>query len=175
VATPASIWAEWISSAPLLLLTTFTVVDKPHLSRVDISLIVSFCLCLIFGFLIIGHQPGWLAWSFLFMSFSLYLPLIYLPWYSDSDEASSASMLPIALQMWLVEMQARRYRIHVWLTISLPLYSINYLLALLGCIGYASTVVSFQILSLLTKSIFATMVMDLQVNNLWLYFFALFR
>jgi hypothetical protein len=61
---------------------------------------------------------------------------------------------------------AKRYNLVMWLTIVLPLYTVNYLFALFGTIDAAQTIVIYQILSVLTKGLFAAATMDIHMDLL---------
>ena len=65
VASPGSIWGEWIACGPLLVFITVTVSGKPDVSGVDWFLMISFSVSMIAGFFIIIPQSycGSFSWS----------------------------------------------------------------------------------------------------------------
>ena len=67
-----------------------------------------------------------------------------------------------------MQLAADRYdqqqRMAIWLTIIFPLYTVNYLVALWGGIDVPTTIVIYQILSLLTKGLFAAVTMDIHLD-----------
>eukprot|EP01041_Mallomonas_annulata_P002749 gene2749-5415_t len=172
VASPAAIWGEWIACGPLLIFIIVTVVDKPYLTKTDWLLIISFWICLVTGFLIIPYQPyGWgVFW--LVISCLTYLPLLYLPCYVGkcpsvySDGLDYSTIPTEENELNLTHAHLKRYNLSVWLTIILPLYTINYLVAWAGGIDAATTIAIYQVLSVLTKGLFTALCMDSHVDVL---------
>jgi hypothetical protein len=162
VASPAAIWGEWISCGPLLLFITVTTVDKPYLTSTDWMFMITFFLCLVAGFFIIIPQPFEVGVFWLLVSCLTYLPVLGLPWY-DHDIRPAVELKGRALDMF-IEGYAKRYNLVMWLTLVLPLYTVNYLIALFGAINAAETIVIYQILSVLTKGLFAAAVMDIHMD-----------
>ena len=110
VASPAAIWAEWIATAPLIVLVVVTVVDKKDLSSWDIVVMTSFFLCCVFGFFIVYEQPRSLALFWLSLSMLTYLPMLQLPWYDDSQQYcddSNPAMLELITWMKMKRFQIR--------------------------------------------------------------------
>jgi len=166
VASPAAIWPEWISCGPLLVFITVTFTGKASLSRMDIFLMVMFYLCILTGYLIIVSTTYATGVFWLIMSCLTYLPLLYLPFYrSDplidhNDKDSDKKLASFAVRY------ARQRNIAIWLTIILPLYTVNYLLALFKGIDVSTTIGTYQVLSVLTKGLFAAFTMDLHLDLL---------
>jgi hypothetical protein len=152
VASQPSIWGEWIACGPLLIFIVITIVDKKSLTILDWFFMVSFTVCLIAGFIIIIPQSTTPALFWLSISIITYLPCLALPWY-DCDIRPTLELEGRALQLF-AEGYAKRNNLIMWLTIVLPLYTVNYLAALFDCISPAQTIVVYQILSVLTKGIF---------------------
>mmetsp|Transcript_30216 Transcript_30216/g.41566 ORF Transcript_30216/g.41566 Transcript_30216/m.41566 type:complete len:767 (-) Transcript_30216:185-2485(-) len=175
VASPASLWGEWCSSGPLLIFITVTMVDKPDLSKMDWFLIISFFCCIICGFLIIIPQPYAVAMFWLVMSCATYLPLLYLPFhvkrfdniiepsaiYQCNDNEDDSDAWPSFSQRF-----AQRFNLSMWLTLVLPFYSITYFIALFGGINIMLTIAIYQLLSVLTKTLFAAVIMDVHLDAL---------
>jgi hypothetical protein len=165
VASPAAIWGEWIASGPLLIFITVTIVDKPHLTRLDWFFMITFFLCLVAGFLIIIPQSYGLGLFWLAVSCLTYVPVLVLPWY-DSDIRPIVELEGRALHIFS-EGYAKRFNLVMELTIVLPLYTVNYLVALSGTIDAAQTIAIYQILSVLTKGLFAASTMDIHMDLLF--------
>jgi hypothetical protein len=185
VASPAAIWGEWIACGPLLVFITVTVDNKPRLTKMDWFMMVTFFLCLITGLFIIPPQPFGLAQFWLFVSCLTYAPLLYLPWYTNDDMGSGSgqgqevhSLIAEdeaqqrqdsdnhAKSISKIEHGRERYYLSVWLTIILPIFTVNYLAGLWGAIDYAKTIAIYQILSVLTKGLFTAICMDTHVHLL---------
>jgi len=152
------------------------MVDKPELSKTDWFLIFMFFLCLITGFFIIIPQPyGW-AMFWLVVSCVTYLPLMYLPFYVkryDTVIVATTKYVKEGLSndssdAWhkLNHRFAQRTNLSTWLTFILPLYTVNYLVALFGGFDYAQTIAVYQVLSVLTKALFAATTMDIHLDAL---------
>jgi signal transduction histidine kinase len=165
VASPAAIWGEWIACGPLLIFITVTIVDKPHLTKLDWFFMITFFICLVTGFFIIIPSSYGLGLFWLAMSCVTYLPVLALPWY-DIDIRPTVALEGRALHLF-AEGYAKRYNLVMWLTIVLPLYTVNYLFALFGTINAAQTIVIYQILSVLTKGLFAAATMDIHLDLLF--------
>ena len=161
VASPSTIWAEWLACGPLLIFITVSVVDKKELSTQDLIYIWTFWICLAFGFLIIIDQPYWLGMLWLVLSCLFYVPTMCLPWYDEGDLGESSEALFSHVQ----EMKEKRLQLIIWLSIILPLFTVNYLIAMWGFISVPVTVIVYQILSVLTKGLFAACVMDIQMTG----------
>ncbi len=157
VASPGAIWAEWIACGPMLVFITVTMVDKPSLTSMDWFIMVNFWLCLVAGLAIVPQQPyGW-AVFWLVVSCLTYLPCLYLPFYDSTldclrylEHTYNKSALT---HEWsddelgvIAERRAKQFNIAVWLTIALPLYTVNYLVALWGGIDVVTTIVIYQVL-----------------------------
>eukprot|EP01041_Mallomonas_annulata_P011020 gene11020-23024_t len=177
VASPAAIWAEWIACGPLLILITVTVVDKPVLTKMDWFLMITFDLCLIFGSFIIPKQPYGLGLFWLALSLFTYVPMLYLPFYvgktrtmladgSDDEVSISEHETPFENELTNSHALLKRYNLAMWLTFILPLYTVNYLIAWSGGIDYGTTIAIYQVLSVLTKGLFAAICMDGHVDVL---------
>lgn len=161
VASPASIWGEWISTGPLMLFITLSVVDKPALTYEDIFIIVTFWLCLIFGFVLIFDQPSWLAAIWLSLSCVFYLPMFWLVVIARRP----SSVSPDALGLLSGKLAKRTNLVNVLICI-LPWFTVVYIIAMFNVISYPMTIVSFQVLSLLTKGLFVTFDTDMHLELL---------
>jgi hypothetical protein len=116
------------------------------------------------GFFIIIPQSYGLGLFWLAMSCLAYIPVLGLPWY-DSDIRPIVELEGRALHLFAMG-YAKRCNLVMSLTIILPLYTVNYLLALFGTINPAQTIVIYQILSVLTKGLFAAATMDIHLDLL---------
>ena len=166
VASPAPIWGEWIACGPLLLFITLTIVDKSSLNRVDIFIMICFWLCLITGWFIIFPQPYESGMFWFLVSCVTYIPVLYLPFYSASSDSTVCTdhLQPAnqdtSLTKIFIARFAQRRNLSLWLTVVLPLYTVNYIVALAGGYGPAETNAIYQVLSVLTKGLFAAATMD---------------
>jgi hypothetical protein len=165
VASQPSIWGEWIACGPLLIFIVVTIVDKQSLTTLDWFFMVTFTVCLCAGFVIIIPQNVTSALFWLGISMATYLPCLALPWY-DTDIRPTLELEGRALALF-AEGYARRNNLIMWLSIVLPLYTVNYLFALFSCISPAQTIVVYQILSVLTKGLFAAATMDVHLDLLF--------
>ena len=168
VGSPASIWAEWTACGPLLIYITVTIVDKPFLTKFDWFIIITFYLCLITGFFIIPQQPVGSGQLWLAVSCLTYIPSLYLPCYSKTVAFQGGGGGSLLSEEQRIQLAADRYdqqqRMAMWLTITFPLYTVNYLVATWGGIDVPTTIVIYQILSLLTKGLFAAVTMDIHLD-----------
>jgi len=164
VATPAAIWGEWIACGPLLFFITLTIISKSALNRIDWIIIITFELCLITGFFIIPAQPYESGVFWLLVSCITYLPALYMPFYDPATDSTIIVVSENDKFKTMAERYAQRRNLSIWLTIVLPLYTVNYIVAWAGGYGPAETKVIFQILSVLTKGLFAAATMDIHLS-----------
>ena len=172
VASPAAIWGEWCACGPLLIYIVVSLDNKPNLNKMDWFLMLSFFVCLITGFFIIIPSPVPVGIFWLIVSCVTYLPVLYLPCYCKNS--SSVQLVTAEGEMIELGMQhvySRKQKLAWVLTIILPLYTVNYLIAYGGGIGPAETIAIYQVLSVATKGFFASVTM---VRSLLLIFITSF-
>jgi hypothetical protein len=166
VASPGPIWGEWLACGPLLIVITLSIVNKPEFNRIDRALIITFWFCLLAGFLIIIPQPYEAGMFWFLLSCLTYLPVLYLPCYGadvdayviDSNDKDVTVLRTASARL------AQRYNLSMWLTVVLPLYTVNYIVALGKGYGPAETIAIYQVLSVLTKGLFAAATMDIHLG-----------
>jgi hypothetical protein len=152
VASPASIWGEWIACGPLLILITITIVEKQDLTRMDWFLMITFMVSLIAGFLIIIPKSYGVSVFWLVVSCVTYLPVCYLPWHTVKFQGTDPDGDKQRLRAYATS-NAQRFNLSVLLVVIFPLYIVVYFAAFFAEIGYAETIVAYQVLSVLTKGI----------------------
>ena len=171
VASPASVWGEWIAAGPLLMFITLSIVSKPVFSRMDWLIIITFDACLWAGLFIIPKQPVGSGAFWLVVSCLGYLPTLYLPWLEVTGDSAVAAQLDYASSSQrffqvLSTRYAQRTNLIRGLTIILPLFTVNYLVALAKGYGPAATICIYQVLSCLTKGLFSSASMDIHLSLL---------
>ena len=122
----------------------------------DWFLMGTFLLCLITGFFIIIPQSEAMGIFWLVISCVTYLPTLYLPCYCKRVVIAGENDL---MELGMQRIFSRKQNLAWALTIILPLYTVNYLVACGGGITPAETIVIYQILSVLTKGFFASITM----------------
>ena len=168
--SPAAIWGEWLSCAPLLIFVVISITNKYKLSRTDYFLMFSFFLCILFGFFIILSQKNKSVAEFWFsMSVILYLPILYLPWNSRVLSIEPSYLDDNASEIDLVKYQANHtfaiyQNLAYCLNIVLPLYTVNYIITMSNGIDYATSINIYQILTLLTKGLFIIIIMNRHIE-----------
>ena len=158
-------WGEWFGGGPLLLFITVSFVDKAELNRVDYSIIVSFFICLLLGFVPIIPQPYWLGMFWFLLSCIIFLPTLYLPFHV-SYKAQDFVDLEAGVENYLLKRKRQRYQLAMWLTICFPLFPITYLLATLRVFDEGNTIGIYLILSVLTKALYSAIAMDVHSGAL---------
>jgi hypothetical protein len=140
----------------MLIFITVTMVDKSRLTAMDWFIMVNFWICLVAGLAIVPKQPYALAVFWLILSCVTYLPCLYLPFYDSNldcirflENTYNKSALT---HEWsddelhvIAERRAKQFNIAVWLTVALPLYTVNYLIALWGGFDVPTTIVVYQV------------------------------
>ena len=130
-----------------MFITVTVVVQKKQFSTADIVYMSTFWLCLIFGFFIIFDQPYWLGMFWLVLSCLFYLPMLHLPWYADETDVIDENLICEQITKYTEYMKIKRFHLIMWLTIVLPLYTVNYLVAMWNMIDFKTTIIIYQILS----------------------------
>ena len=170
VASPAAIWAEWMACGPLLIFITVTIVDKPAIGVMDLFMMGSFWVCLATGFFIIIPSDIALGRFWLAVSCITYIPVLYLPFYEAGhtyfQTLKDGNMSGLREFKMFTERYAMQRNLAIVLTIVLPLYTVNYLLGMYHVIDYLQTNAIYQILSVLTKGLFAATTMDIHADML---------
>ena len=120
----------------------------------------TFFLCLITGFFIIIPSSEAIGIFWLVVSCVTYLPTLYLPCYCNNRTpvqlvTADGDLIFLGAQ----HIFSRKQRLAWMLTIVLPQYTVNYLIAYAGWITPVETVAIYQVLSVLTKGLFATITM----------------
>lgn len=163
VASPAALWGEWGACGPLLLFIPLTMIDKPSVTALEWTVMLSFFFCIAAGFVIIVPQPLQSAQFFLALSCAFYIPVLLLPWIGGGS---------LFLRHRKVEMETenadgplgaqfvRRRALVLVLMFLYSLFALTYFLAVFGVINRATTVCAFQVVSVLTKGIFAAAALD---------------
>ena len=126
----------------------------------DWFLMGSFWLCLVAGFFIIIPSPQSVGIFWLVVSCVTYIPVLYLPCYCKNS--SSVQLVTAEGEMIELGMQhiySRKQKLAWVLTVILPLYTANYLIACGGGITPAETIAIYQVLSVATKGFFASVTM----------------
>lgn len=160
VASPAAIWGEWCACGPLLIYVVVALDNKLELTKMDCFLMGTFFVCLITGFLIIIPSPEAVGKFWLIVSCVTYVPVLYLPWYCDNSSkvqliTAEGDIIDLGIQRIL----SRKQSLAWVLTIILPLYTVNYLIAYCRRITPAQTIAIYQVLSVLTKGFFVCIAM----------------
>ena len=127
----------------------------------------TFFLCLITGFFIIIPSSEALGIFWLVVSCVTYLPLLYLPCYCNNRPAIQlATAEGDLIHLGEHHILSRKQKLAWMLTIILPLYTVDYLIAYARWITPVETIAIYQILSVLTKGLFAsiTMVPDTHIH-----------
>jgi len=167
VASPAVLWGEWCACGPMLLFSVLFPLHKTQVSRKDITLLVMFFTCLLSGFLINLPQPQWLGGLWLGVSCLTYTPFILLPYYFDEEELGCDGSEHLhdeeeEKQQEAVVRRSRRqcHHLSLWFAVLMPLFALSYFLALSRVLQHSHTILLFQFLSLVTKGIYAVLLLD---------------
>ena len=151
------LWGEWLSSAPTLVFLTVTLTGKNDLNKIDKSIMFSFLICIVFGFLPTIPQPQYLGYVWVAMAAISCLPVLLVPWYVLSQERQPASYIEEggANEMLCSKNGNGQFYLALWLSASCPLFPLNYLLAATKVIGPGDSAGIFLLLTLLMKAFFA--------------------
>ena len=167
VASPAAIWAEWITTGPLLVFLAVTINGKLHLNYIDWILITSLPVCVIAGAFIIISPSVAIGQFWLIVSIITFCPLLYLPFYKvykDTYFYHNYSGLNMEEESLMESISNKKqFYLSLWLIIILPFYTVNYLFAMANFIGVSVTMAIYQILSVFTKGLFIGIILDIHI------------
>lgn len=156
VASSAAVWGEWFACSPLILFITITMPSNDRIRTKDIILIVTFMLALFLGFSIIYVSS--IAGIFLFCIATLCtVPTLLIPYYYTMDQLYDPQNMNLYNQYMYVSKS---------ITFIFPIYFVNYTLSLIRIYPEWVTIVIYQMLSLLTKGLFVSFIMDIHLNVL---------
>ena len=147
-----------MACGPLLIFFTIAMVDKEKLDTIDCTMIVTFFLTIIFGFISIIPQPTFLGIFWFLLASLSFLPTLYLPWHVSRQEE-----VEVDVESGVTHRSIRReqrYHFALWMTIAFPLFPVVYLLAAFKAIGPGVTVGLYQLLSLVLKGFLLVVIMD---------------
>lgn len=159
VATHAATWGEWFAGAPLLIYLTVAVVEKRRLSSTSTVIIVACFLAFVTGFIIIIPQPKELGIVWLVFSILLLLPTFFLSMQLNCFKSVSRSIYSEYTE--IDRDPPKFFQNLLWcLTITFPLFAVNYFLGISGVFSHSQTVSVFLLLSAGTKGLFAVIVTE---------------
>jgi signal transduction histidine kinase len=164
-------WTEWLSTGPMIIFLLLALTEKKDLSNTDLAIVISFFMCMVFGFLPIIPQPRYLAYLWIALSVVACLPVLYLPWYvSRQGQEQAPDILDLeearSNQMNNTKRHLMQYSLATWMAIVCPLFPLNYLLAATKVIGPGESVGVFLLLTLLLKAFFAASLADAHTLSL---------
>jgi signal transduction histidine kinase len=164
-------WTEWLSTGPMIIFLLLALTEKKDLSNTDLAIVISFFMCMVFGFLPIIPQPRYLAYLWIALSVVACLPVLYLPWYvSRQGQEQAPDILDLeearSNQMNNTKRHLMQYSLATWMAIVCPLFPLNYVLAATKVIGPGESVGIFLLLTLLLKAFFAASLADAHTLSL---------
>lgn len=168
VASPAAIWGEWAATGPLLIFLTITIDNKTAFTKIDVIIIFSFFMCILFGFFIVLEQPMQSAQFLLFMSFLSYSPILYLPFYNYDDFKIKNTAVDIEdfENEKINNIIKKRKILSILISGFMSLFSVNYLFACFDKIDYSTTIILYQILTYIVKGVFVFVVILADPENM---------
>eukprot|EP01036_Dinobryon_divergens_P061791 gene61791-biopygen28095 len=166
VGSPAVLWGEWLCNSPSLVFLTVTLTERKELNKADLSIMASFFLCILFGFLPIIPQPQYLGYLWIAMAAMFCVPVLLLPWYVLSQDQIPFADIEVGEPPEPSKNQSRQFYVALWLAITCPLFPLNYMLAATKVIGPGDSAGVFLLLTLLMKAFFAASVADMHTHSL---------
>eukprot|EP01035_Chromulina_nebulosa_P069333 gene69333-biopygen22402 len=155
----------------MIIFLLLALTEKKDLSETDLAIVISFFMCMVFGFLPIIPQPRYLAYLWIALSAVACLPVMYLPWYvSRQGQEKAYDTLDLeearSDQMNNTKRHLMQYSLAIWMAIVCPLFPLNYLLAATKVIGPGESVGVFLLLTLLLKAFFVASLADAHTLSL---------
>jgi signal transduction histidine kinase len=128
-----------------------SVEDARRLYKTDLLLLVLLPTCIACGFLVIIPQPLYLAYFWLVLAFMTYIPFLGLQKFLQSNKD--------------LHKRPNQSKLVLWFTVAMPTFPIVYLLALFKVINEPMTIVLMQFLSMATKGVFASIMVDVHMEG----------
>ena len=162
-ALPASVWGEWIATAPLCIFVVVVVADREDLSLAEIFPLVSFFLCIVFAWVCNFPQPKESAIFFITLSFVSYVPVFWLPLLHRFHHPGDDDAMHDAMELQFSRIRlSHQYNLAVLLAwVLFPIFPLCYILSVSGAISPSTNVAVLHVFSMLTKGLFAAIVMDI--------------
>ncbi len=157
-----------MTTGPMLIFITVTLVEKRDLSRTDWCLIAAFFVCVLCGFLVIPSRSEAVGRFWLALSWATYFPLLYLPCHAkrDLELVDTSKIRSKAEFQFIAKAYAQRYSLSVLLTVMCMAFPLTNTLNQLGLISAPTKLALDMVFSLLTKGLFVAGTMDLHVEIL---------
>jgi signal transduction histidine kinase/CheY-like chemotaxis protein len=157
VASSAAVWGEWIACSPFILFIATTMTNNDdRIHKKDILISLSFVISLLLGFSIIYTSKIVGIFVFCF-SVLLSIPGIFISIYYKVEQENIIRIVNLYKQYKYISRS---------IFLIFPLYLVNYLLSVIQLYPYWITIVVYQLLSLLTKGLFVSFIMDIHLNVL---------
>eukprot|EP01035_Chromulina_nebulosa_P069544 gene69544-biopygen39665 len=135
------------------------MVDKKQLSKMDWTIIITFFLTIIFGFVIIIPQPTSVCYLWFVLSSLSLIPTVYLPWHVSYQEDEEKVDIDTGVKHRSIRKE-QRFHFAVWLTFAFLLFPVVYLLAAFDAIGPDVAVGLFLLLSVILKGFLLVVIME---------------
>lgn len=156
VASSPYLWGEWIACSPLLIYST-SIITAEELNRQDILITVTYTTSVFLGFLFIVAKPKELAHFFLVSSILAFMPTFYFPFYEPNLKLHPllhTDMVEEVKDIFFHEKLKIRYKLSTLLCVILPIFPLIYLLGCFHAISEETTVITFNIMSVVTKGVY---------------------
>lgn len=126
----------------------------------DWIIVSSFFLSLLCGFLVVvASSIPWAAFCFVVLAFVFYFPMLVLPWYIPPPPKGMNAEDPSYHRHTVLR------TVVLFITFTMPLFPVAYLLAAKGIINQEQSAIAFSVLPMLTKGIYAVVLLDLNVDS----------
>lgn len=168
VSTPASIFGEWIACAPLIIFFAITNISNPFVLKLNWTWITAFIIAVISIYFVAVPQDYGRRLVVLCVTFTAYVPVFFLSLYYTNYNPVALSVPTAANVDRMVSVfsdcYSERYKLSAWLFIVIPLFLINYAFAALNYLDVPQAIAVYNILSIVTKGLFAASTMDIHLT-----------
>jgi len=156
---PAAMWGEWMATGPLCVFVLVALGDQKRLSLHECITFASFILCIVCGFSVLFPQPSASAGILLGLAFLFYVPVLLMP-FLPTMHATPACSTELEFK-YALRRQSMQYNLAVLLAwVLFPVFPIFFILSAAGTVDGTVNVPVMHIFSMLTKGLYAAIVMD---------------
>ena len=140
-----------------------TITEKPQMDRVDWLLVASFTMTILFGFLLVFATNLAAAVIYLTLSYLFNVPLFFLPLLLKSSNRSGDYTRVTYSTPERYNYEKMR-TLAYWVSLTMPLFGLTYLLAATGVISLEATAALFQVFSMVIKGLYGAVLVNLEAD-----------
>ena len=134
------------------------------MDRMDWLLVASFTMTILFGFLLVFATNLAAAVIYLTLSYLFNVPLSFLPCILIKSTNRSGDYMRISYTTPERYNEEKMRTLAYWVSLTMPLFGLTYLLAATGVISLEATAALFQVFSMVIKGLYGAVLVNLEAD-----------